>query len=495
MRRYYWYFTGYLKKHGWRMLLSIVLGIGAFSLIIPLLFNPAIIKPKQYIGIIGDYTLTTLPEEIQHELSIGLTTIGTDGSPQPGLSERWTLEQENQMYRFFLNKGARWQDGSDIQPEDIQYNFPDVQIITTPNDVIFKLPDAYSPFPTLVNQPIFKSGSIKGILGQERQSLIGIGANWIADYKLNGTRLRELSVENKTSVKVYRFYLTEDEAVLAFKRGEVDLVPDLNRTFDVMEWPTTEVTAETDYWNYVAVYFNLRKPELTEHVRQALSYGLTKRTDETRAIGPISPDSWAFLPGGKTYDRDLNRGADLLLSELPGTPLNFSLTTTSVHLSMAEEIKKEWEDFGRYAVEKCQSTKKGEEANFCPNLGITITIRVQNFPDLSSFDLLLIGTPIDPDPDQYVLWHSDQPTNFTGYKNTRIDNLLERGRQVSDQAERKQIYQEFQQFLQEDPPAVFLEYLTKYQIKRKNPFESMVTVFMRTIGRPHTDQPEPTVAP
>lgn len=490
MRRYYWYFTGYLHKHGWKMLLAVVLGVGIFSLLIPLLFNPAIVKPKEYIGLIGDYTLATLPEEVQHELSIGLTTINEDGSAKPGLSERWTLEQENQMYRFFLNKEAKWQDGSDIQPEDIQYNFPDVEIITTPNDVIFKLPDAYAPFPVLVSQPLFKSGSLQSTLGGNRNSLIGIGANWISDYKLNGSRLRELSVESRNGVKVYRFYLTEDEVVRAFKRGEVDVVTDLNRTFDVMDWPTTQVSSEVDYWNYVAVYYNLRKPELTERVRQALSYSLEKRRDDQRAIGPISPNSWAFLPGGKTYDKDWERGADLLLAELPGNPLNFNLTTTSVHLPMAEKIKTELESFGRFAEEKCRAEKSGDDSNFCPNLAIAITIRVQNFPDLSDFDLLLIGTPIEFDPDQYALWHSEQPTNFTGYKNTRIDNLLEQGRQVSDQSERKQIYQEFQQFLQEDPPAIFLEYLTKYQIRRKNPFQSVITVFQRTVFGP--SDPETT---
>ncbi len=490
MRRYYWYFTGYIKKHGWRMLAAVLVGIGAFSVIIPILFNPAIVKPKVFIGLIGDYSLNTLPDNIQEELSVGLTTIDTNGVPQPGLSERWTLEQENQMYRFFLKKDVRWQDGTEITPEDILYNFPDVQIITTPNDVIFKLPTAYAPFPTLVAQPIFKSSVLKGRFDRDRKTLVGIGANWISDYQLNGNTLRELSVESKEGVKVYRFYLTEDEAVRAFKRGEVDVVPDLNRVFDVMEWPTTEVTSQVDYWNYVAVYFNLRKPELTENVRQALSYALTKRQDDQRAIGPISPNSWAFLPGGKTYDKDWERGIGLLVAELPGTPLSFSLTTTSVHLEMAENIKKELEEFGKRAVEVCQAEKTGDDATFCTNLNIAITIRVQNFPDLSDYDLLLIGTPIEPDPDQYSLWHSGQPTNFTGYKNTRIDNLLERGRQVSDQAERKQIYQEFQQFLQEDPPAIFLEYLTKYQVRRKNPFQSMITVFTQTVSgsKPTSDK-------
>lgn len=487
MRTFYWYITAYAKKHGWKVLLSIGIGIALFSFLVPFLLNPALIKPRQYIGLIGEFTTNTLPEEIQNELSIGLTTLSENGSPLPGVSDRWTIEQEDKTYRFFLKKDATWQDGEVIKPEDIQFFFPDVQVITTPNDVIFKLPAAYAPFPTLVAQPLFKSGIIKTNFFSSKPVVIGNGNSWISDYKQNGNKLTEVVLEKKDSMNIYRFYKTEDEAVQAFKRGEVDLLPDLNRTFDIMNWPTVNTEPHTDYWNYVAVYFNTRDARLSKNVRQALSYALEKRTDEKRAIGPISPDSWAFLPGGKTYDKDWQRGTERLLDELPGEPLSFELTTTSVHLPLAEIIKTELESFGDHALAVCQNDSSVVDKSLCANADLSISIRVTNFPDLSNFQLLVIGTPIDPDPDQYALWHSDQSTNITGYKNTRIDNLLEKGRQVSDQSERKQIYQEFQQFLQEDPPAIFLEYLTTYEVRRKNPIDSAIASLQSVISR------EPTI--
>ena len=48
-----------------------------------------------------------------------------------------------------------------------------------------------------------------------------------------------------------------------------------------------------------------------------------------------------------------------------------------------------------------------------------------------------------------------------------MDSLLEKGRQVIEQSERQAIYQEFQQFLQEDPPAIFLKHLYEYEVERK----------------------------
>jgi peptide/nickel transport system substrate-binding protein len=99
-------------------------------------------------------------------------------------------------------------------------------------------------------------------------------------------------------------------------------------------------------------------------------------------------------------------------------------------------------------------------------LDLKLNLKISNFPDLTNYQLLLIGQESSIDPDQYFMWHSSQPTNFTHYKNTRIDSLLEKGRQTIDFEERKTIYQEFQQFLLEDPPAIFLRYLDNYSIAR-----------------------------
>lgn len=59
------------------------------------------------------------------------------------------------------------------------------------------------------------------------------------------------------------------------------------------------------------------------------------------------------------------------------------------------------------------------------------------------------------DPDQYILWHSDQVNNIVRYKNLRIDKLLEDGRSVTNINERKEIYSDFQKYLMDDLPASF----------------------------------------
>ncbi len=404
-------------------------------------------------------------------MSAGLTTLAEDGTAIGALSERWTIEQENKTYRFLLKKNLVWQDGSPITTDEINYAFPDVQVITTPNDVIFKLPAAYSPFPTLVEKPVFKSGTRKKWFFWTEPTFIGVGEYRLTGFQLNGTRLKELTIENDTERLIYRFFKTELEAVEAFKRGEVDEVPDLIKKFDVMEWRNVSTTPTTDYWKYLAVFFNVRDPLMSKNVRQALSYAITKQEGETRAIGPISPMSWAYLPGGKTYDRDWERALERLLDEPPQAKIELTLTTTAEYQALAEKLKQEWEAFGAFASQECAQDRAVTDKAICERLQISVAILVQSVPDTSNFQMLLIGNGIEPDPDQYAMWHSDQPTNITGYKNTRIDNLLEKARQTTDQTDRKELYQEFQQFLLEDPPAIFLEYINRYDISRK-PFLS-----------------------
>jgi len=425
------------------------------------------LRSKEYIGLLGDYTLTTLPDSIKHQLSLGLTGVTEGKEVEPLLAARWVVEDEGKQYRFVLKKGLTWQDGKEVEPADIQYQFVDIETIATPNDVVFKLPEPFAPFPSVVTEPVFRQVNQRYLWFFSRPMLLGIGPNRIVDYQRQGNRLTELTVETPKKRLVYRFYLTETDLMYAFKRGEVDILPDLSDPGDLVDWPNVEIIPHLQTNRYLAVFFNNADPLLSEGVRQALSYAVGNPADETNALGPIDPTSWAYLTGGKAYDKDIPRAVELLLDEIPPQPMELTLTTTQTFEVEAEDIKQAWEALGVAAQEACQASKAVADKEQCSFLGIKVNIKISNFPDTNNFQLLLIGQESPIDPDQYFLWHSEQPTNFTHYKNTRIDALLERGRQMLDQQERTAIYQEFQQFLLEDPPAIFLKHLFAFEIRRK----------------------------
>lgn len=469
MRKLYWYLTAYSKKYGILFVFTLVIAIIVFSLVLPQILQNIERKTTTYIGLIGQFTLQTLPSEITNKISAGLTTVGENDTVIPMLAERWTVEQDGAAYRFILKKNLLWQDGTPLKTQDISYQFPDLETIITQSDIVFKLPAGFSPFPSTVAEPIFKEGILTrwGIV--KKPTLIGVGPYRIANYKNKpGDRyLKEVVLDKENERQIYRFYLTEKLAVEAFKKGEVDVLPDLAQTWPIMQWPNVEITAKFNPNQYSAVFINHAKSAFTKNLRLALAYGITKPEPEYRALSPINANSWVRLDGIKTYAKDQKRAIERLIEDLPRQKFVFNLVTTTLFASQAELYKKEWEELGQMAVSQCQTDNKIKEKELCGNLGIEINLRISNFPDTSEFDLLLVGQTAPVDPDQYTLWHSDQPSNFSNYKNTRIDTLLEKGRQTQDATERLAIYQEFQQFITEDVAAIFLERLPSYQVARK----------------------------
>lgn len=467
MRKLYWYLTAYFKKYGITLFATVLGAILVFSFIVPKVASSIEKRERHYIGLIGEYDLSNLPDVVASKLSIGLTQIAEDGSVEPKLAERWTVEQDDKTYRFVIKNNIFWQDGTLLRPEDINLDLKDVETIITPNDIVFKLPDVYAPFPSVVAKPIFKPGKMSYRFFGERPNLVGIGEYRITNYDFRGSHLSKLVVDSSKERFVYKFYMTEQDAVTAFKKGEVDDLPELAGRYDIMDWPTTKITETLTTNRYLALFFNNRSPLFNKNVRQALNYALEKDQSDTRASGPIDPKSWAYLKGAKSYDKDWERGSERLLAEIPPEALNFELKTTALFQDEAESIKEQWEAFGAKVYEDCKKSDKVEDKTTCENTKIQVKIRISNFPDTSNFQTLLTGQESPSDPDQYSLWHSDQSTNFVGYKNTRIDNLLEQGRKKLNQQERKEIYEEFQQFFLEDSPAIFIRYLTNYEVARR----------------------------
>jgi peptide/nickel transport system substrate-binding protein len=466
LRTSYWYISLYLKKHAKIIIGAILLGVLVFAGLLPFLTNLPQLKETRYVGIVGAYNFSTLPRPIQNQISTGLTKIQEDGSASPELSQRWSIEDDGKTYRFILKNGLYWQDGKLLEPKDINFNFQDTQVITTENEIIFKLAEPFAPFPVVLSQPLFREVETAYLRFFKRRKIVGLGLYEVIKTTYQDDQLSELIIDSPTDRIVYRFFLTEDRAIVAFQHGKIDEILDISSADAFENWPNTQITRKVNMDQYLGVFFNQNDPLFEKNIRQGLSYALTKGNAELRTKSPISPLSWAYLDGVKSYAFDLDRAMERIFDQMPQQPLNITITTTPRFQEEAQTIKKEWEAFGKLTYENCQGSNTIQDKTLCPNTQISVTINITNFPDIGNYQVLLVGQQIPIDPDQYSLWDSTQATNFTHYKNPRIDSLLENGRTESDQNQRKAIYQEFQQFLLEDAPAIFLYYLESYSVKR-----------------------------
>ncbi|MBI2007571.1 MAG: hypothetical protein HYS83_02665 [Candidatus Blackburnbacteria bacterium] len=440
------YWTQLLRVFFWKF--KGILGLSALAGILLLFFLTKTqelfpqLGRSEAIGIVGRFSTEDLPLSIQYEISRGLTRVDERGNVLPGLAQSWYSEEEGRVWIFKLGESF-WQDGKRVVAPDISYKFSDVAYqVEGEGSIKFTLKDPFSPFPAVVSRPVFKRGFLGA--GEWKAGKLSLtGGRFIQQIELVSTKSGKM--------KVYRFYPTEEAARLAFKLGEVNRLNEIIDPRDLRDWKNSKAEALSHKDRYVGVFINTQDPFLSDKsLRQALAYAIDKDNfSEERAISPISPFSWAFNPQVKQYPYNPAKARELIktLPEDQRTNLAINLVTTPSLLSMADKIKTDWE-----------------------TVGVKTHLQVVNTPP-EDFQTLLAIQAIPPDPDQYGFWHSTQAqTNITRFRNTkesqRIDKLLEDGRRTLDKEERKKIYVDFQRFLLEESPVIFLFHPVSYTITR-----------------------------
>ena len=194
---------------------------------------------------------------------------------------------------------------------------------------------------------------------------------------------------------------------------------------------------------YMGIFFNTDKiPFSSKSFRQALAYAIPKETGKNRALGPINPENWAYNPDVKLYKQDTVKAKSLLEKEKIDNQTIIKISTLPQYQDVAQSISSNWQQIGI-----------NSEVNV-----------ISIIPE--DYDVLLIAREIPKDPDQYYFWHSTQTGNVSNFKSPRIDKLLEDGRKTVDEEERKTLYFDFQRFLVEESPVVFLTHPITYSIIR-----------------------------
>jgi len=408
-------------------------------------------RPTHKIAIIGRHTQSDIPLSIQQHISFGLTTLTPDGLPSPALAKSWTVSSDGLVYTFELDPSYRWHDHTQVTSGDIDYKFRDLSIeFPSPNQLIVKLKEPFSPLPISFSRPLFKVKSYKSWVFFPKTKLLGLGDYQISRLEKNGQTLHTLLLTPaKTDTSLpnlqYYFYPSQTMAETAFKLGIVDSIENLDSLENLNSWLNLRSIAQVHYDQYVGLFFNTSEQLFGgtqgKNLRLAIAYAIDKNRWPNRSFGPINPTSWTYNSQLKSYAQDLEK-AKSIVDKLEKKPDKITISTTTNHLEVAESIKQDLASIG---------------------LNVEV-VTTQSFSD--SFSALLITQAIPQDPDQYNLWHSTQGSNFTHLNSPRIDKLLEDGRKTVDPATRNQIYQDFQKYLVEELPAVFLYHPTTYSISR-----------------------------
>lgn len=450
-RLIFWLVRAYIRKSGKVILFSFLAGLIFFSIFLfssRFLADLIPVYKKSIIGVTGAYTRDSLPPFILEKISRGLTAVGDSGAVKPSIASSWEILNNGKTYIFHLKKDQYFSDGRKITAGLINYNFSDV-VVERPNEstIVFKLKDRYSPFLITVSRPIFQPG------------FIGAGDYKIDDINLNGDFIQSLTlsrVKDRFDITIYEFYPSAEALKYAYVLGEVSQALGLdNLAFGKVSlalFGNSIITKKINYNKLVTLFYNNNDSVLSDKkVRLALSYALPVDYPEGEKVFlPYSPASIYYNKDLEDKNQNyphakLLLSASSIASDSAGVSpkINLTIKTLPAYKNTAEKLAKSFS-----------------------NIGVRISIEeVNTIP--TNFQMYLGDFILSKDPDQYPLWHSDQPKNITKYKNLRIDKLLEDGRKTDDLNSREKIYSEFQKFITEDVPASFLYFPLEYEVARK----------------------------
>jgi ABC-type transport system substrate-binding protein len=155
---------------------------------------------------------------------------------------------------------------------------------------------------------------------------------------------------------------------------------------------------------------------------------------------------WGFSKGTGLVGKSTRAKLNEICGGSTSSFLKFSLTTVKdpVLEKVAELLKKQWQEFGIGLEIETYSVNQLKNDIIKPR----------------KYEMLLFGEILGQIPDPYPFWHSSQKKdpglNLSGYENKRADRLLNEARTIIDPEARAKKYQEFQNILIEDAPAIFL---------------------------------------
>lgn len=435
--------VAYISKYKLR-----IVGLIVIILISGLLFikiKPLITRSNLVtIGYVGNYRIENLPADVLSLATGSLIKTDSIGKPIASLASNWTVSDDQKTYIVYLRDNLKWHDSTTVVASNISIAIKNVEINAPNNKTIeFKLPNPISSFPQTLDKPIFKINSFYGT-GQYRMVKID---------SLDGI-VKKLSLrpQNHEFPKVeIKFYSAEEQLIEAIKIGEVKKASVIDSS-KLSNWQNLIINKNMDNTQIITIFLNNDDGFLSNRdVRQALAYAIDRSKFEGQETsGPIASTSWAYNDSIKRYEFNLSKAKELIAK--PQTKdLKITLSTTADLASVAAKIKNDWQALG---VEVQVKEEKSVPANF---------------------QALLAIDKLSPDPDQYALWHSTQKeTNITRYKNVKIDKLLEDARNTIDDKTRLSLYHDFQKFLAEDEPAIFLYVPYKYTVTYKN-IENLLT--------------------
>ncbi len=449
----------------------------------------AALAAKDELVVADQYDATTL-DPINHndyptsracaQIYDTLIILNDDGMPQPCLAEKWEFLTDKD-YKMTLRKGVKFHNGDEMKAEDVKFsleraNTPrgaqiheysqDLDNVEIVDDytVILHLKTANTPFfaslshswGSIVNKKVVEAaGDDYGI------EPVGTGAfkfkEWAKGDHYTFERFDDYWGEKaKVKTLTVRAIPEPTNRTIELETGAVDISYPISTVELSRVEGNDELTLQrmplssTTYMG-----FNTTKAPFNDaRFRQAVFAALDTVGIQKAVFRGVGKTPRSLIPSSTKYsindelpvhERDVEK-AKALFKEAGIDPatLSFTILTNErkERVDMAQIIQSQLAELGIKT-----DIKQMEWGSY---LGIL---------QQRAHDVFLLGWGLSvPDPNYAVagLLATGAGTNYTGFSNKELDELLAKGRSLQDGDERKQVYKDMQLFINEQCPMVYL---------------------------------------
>jgi len=424
------------------------------------------------------------------------TLVMFDSSLQivPGLAESWTASDDGLTWTFTLREGVTFHDGTPLTASDVVFSiqrigdpaiasprgddFAVVEEISAPDDrtVVMNLSEPFSPLLSKLAHSLNVVVSQAAVerYGDLQENVIGTGPFRFAEYLPQTRMILERNdsfwgTDDAGNALPYLdgiefvFYPDPTARTTAIATGNVDFIEYVPAAdVDVLRADQDVAIVGGLSANFRSIYFNVQRAPFDDvNVRRAMSYAIDEQavvdlalfgTGGVPATGTTIPSSNYYGVSDSPYvGRDVEAATAALAASGYPDGFEYDLYVTSTY------------DFLRTPAEVIQSN--------LADIGITTNIVSEDWSIYlpkaleGDFQATILGESGQSDPDDFLfnVFYTDNGGNLGNYSNLELDALLEEGRQVSDQDQRRAIYAEAQEIILDQAPHVFLFHSSQFE--------------------------------
>ena len=449
--------------------------------------DPKTLDPQKSIDTMSNKSITLIYDT--------LLDLDENLNLKPNLAESWERLDDCNVV-FHLKKGVKFHNGEELKAEDVKftleraasspqtlYLFKPITKVTVIDDYTVQV-TTDKPFGALLNNLAAVQGGIVS-----KKAVLEYGDDYVNHPVGTGQyKLKEWLPGNRIVFEGFKdayqgapnfeelTYLTIPEVsnrMIALETGEVDVAFDIG----IMDKETIEnsnnlelVEVESPALLYLG--FDQTNPIYqNKKLREAIAYAIDNQTfvdvvfrgSAVAGDSPLPKASPAYNGNVKKYNQDIEKAKKLLAEAGYPNGLDIELwcmddgPRVDMCVIIQDQLKK---------------------------IGINVEIKIFEFgayvskTALPNKELYFLSWNSSGDGDValYPLFHSSQhgaPGNRSFYSNKEVDKLLDKARVSVDEEERKSLYKEVQNILQEDLAIYALAY-PKINLAKNKELKSLI---------------------